>query len=75
MPVLCALQGLSSRFEQLLYLGSLVFKEESGYIGYFYHLLKPNEHYLPVWREVRVSLALYMYCARSPIHTSVFCAP
>lgn len=26
-------QGLSTRLDQLLHLGSLVFKEESGYIG------------------------------------------
>ena len=36
------------RFEQLLPLGSLVFKEESGYWGYYYHLFQPYEHYVPL---------------------------
>jgi hypothetical protein len=33
-------QGLSSRLDQLLPLGSLVLKEESGYTTYYHHLLK-----------------------------------
>ncbi|KAG2485476.1 hypothetical protein HYH03_015751 [Edaphochlamys debaryana] len=43
-------QGLSSKLEFLLTLGSLVFKEESGYEAYYHHLLKPNVHYVPVWK-------------------------
>uniref|UniRef100_A0A7S0WR46 Glycosyl transferase CAP10 domain-containing protein n=1 Tax=Chlamydomonas leiostraca TaxID=1034604 RepID=A0A7S0WR46_9CHLO len=44
-------QGLSSRFEQLLHLRSLVIREESGYRAYFYRLLKPREHYIPFWKD------------------------
>lgn len=33
-------QGLSSRLDQLLPLGSLIFKEESGYTTYYHHLLR-----------------------------------
>ncbi|KXZ41246.1 hypothetical protein GPECTOR_608g690 [Gonium pectorale] len=43
-------QGLSSRLEFLLTLGSLVLKEESGYVAYYHHLLRPYEHYVPVWK-------------------------
>lgn len=39
------------RLEQLLALGSLVFKEESGYHAFFHHLISPHQHYLPVWKE------------------------
>ncbi|GIL74228.1 hypothetical protein Vretimale_1982 [Volvox reticuliferus] len=42
-------QGLSSKLETLLTLGSLVMKEESGYMAFYHHLLKPFEHYVPVW--------------------------
>ena len=41
------------RLEQLLVMGSLVLKEESGYRAFFHHLIRPHEHYLPVWKEVR----------------------
>ncbi|PNW78714.1 hypothetical protein CHLRE_09g387652v5 [Chlamydomonas reinhardtii] len=43
-------QTCSSRLEQLLVLGSLVLKEESGYRAFFHHLIKPHEHYLPFWK-------------------------
>ncbi|EFJ49904.1 hypothetical protein VOLCADRAFT_89378 [Volvox carteri f. nagariensis] len=43
-------QGLSSKLETLLTLGSLVMKEESGYMAFYHHLLKPFEHFVPVWR-------------------------
>ena len=36
------------RLEQLLPLGSVVFKEESGYRGFYHTLLKPYEHYIPL---------------------------
>ncbi len=45
-------QGLSSRLDQLLPLGSLVVKEESGYYGYYHHLMKPYTHYVPFWKKV-----------------------
>ncbi|KAG1665547.1 hypothetical protein FOA52_000693 [Chlamydomonas sp. UWO 241] len=35
-------QALSSRIDLLLPLNSLVFKEESGYTTFYYHLLKPK---------------------------------
>lgn len=44
-------QSCSSRLEQLLVMGSVVLKEESGYHSFFHHLLKPHQHYLPVWSE------------------------
>ncbi|KAG2496588.1 hypothetical protein HYH03_005410 [Edaphochlamys debaryana] len=44
--------ALSSRLEQLLTLGSLVVKEESGLIAFYHHLLRPHEHYLPFWQQV-----------------------
>ena len=42
---------LFGRFEQLLPLGSVVLKEESGYRGFYHHLLKPYEHFIPFWKE------------------------
>jgi hypothetical protein len=45
------LPACCDRFEQLLHLNSLVFKEESGYRAYFYHLLRPYEHYVPIWKK------------------------
>ena len=36
------------RLEQLLPLNSVVLKEESGYRGFYHHLLKPYEHYVPL---------------------------
>ncbi|KAG2495878.1 hypothetical protein HYH03_006116 [Edaphochlamys debaryana] len=39
----------SSRLEQLLALGGMVVKEESGYRSFYYPLLRPNEHYVPFW--------------------------
>ena len=44
-------QGLSSRFEQLMPLNSLIFKEESGYSTFYYPLLQPYTHYVPFWKE------------------------
>jgi len=44
-------QGLSSRLDQLLPLNSVVFKEESGYRGFYHHLLEPEVHYLPFWKD------------------------
>ncbi|KAG2495992.1 hypothetical protein HYH03_005916 [Edaphochlamys debaryana] len=43
-------QGISSRLEQLLPIGSLVFKEASGYYAYYYRtLLKPGVNMLEFW--------------------------
>ncbi|GLC40227.1 hypothetical protein PLESTM_001017600 [Pleodorina starrii] len=42
-------QALSSRMEVLLPLGSLVFKERSGYYAYYYHLLKHRENVMMFW--------------------------
>ncbi|GAX81868.1 hypothetical protein CEUSTIGMA_g9296.t1, partial [Chlamydomonas eustigma] len=44
-------QTCSSRLEQLLVMGSLVMKEESGYQAFYHHLMKPHVHYMPVWKE------------------------
>ncbi|KAG2441465.1 hypothetical protein HXX76_003087 [Chlamydomonas incerta] len=44
-------QGLSSKLEFLLALGSLVLKEDSGYMAYYHHLLEPGVHFLPVWKN------------------------
>mmetsp|Transcript_11697 Transcript_11697/g.25086 ORF Transcript_11697/g.25086 Transcript_11697/m.25086 type:complete len:439 (-) Transcript_11697:325-1641(-) len=44
-------QSCSSRLEQLLALGSLVLKEESGYYAFFHRLLQPYQHYVPVWKK------------------------
>jgi len=44
-------QALSSRVDLLLPLNSLLLKEESGYKTFYYHLLKPEVHYLPVWKK------------------------
>lgn len=41
----------SSKLWQELSLGSLVFKEESGYYGYFDRLLVPFKHYVPWFRH------------------------
>ena len=47
------IDGISctSKLEQMLPLGSLIFKEESGYRGFFHRLLVPFEHYVPYWRH------------------------
>jgi hypothetical protein len=42
------------RLDQLLPLGSLIFKESSGYRAFYHHLLKPHEHYVPFWDKVSV---------------------
>ena len=52
-------QSCSSRLEQIMTMGSLIFKEESGYYPFFHRLLRPlggkggaeDGHYLPVWRQ------------------------
>lgn len=44
-------QSVSSRVEQLMALNSVMFKEESGYSTFYYHLLKPYVNYVPVWKE------------------------
>ncbi|KAG1679647.1 hypothetical protein FOA52_006164 [Chlamydomonas sp. UWO 241] len=44
-------QSCSSRLEQLLVMGSVVLKEESGYRAFYHHLLAPYGHYLPFWVE------------------------
>lgn len=44
-------QACSSRLEQLLPLGSLVFKEDSGYWAFYHHLLQPHKHYMPFWKK------------------------
>ena len=36
------------RLDQLLPYSSLVIKEESGYRGFYHHLMKPYEHYVPL---------------------------
>ena len=41
----------SSKLEQELPLGSLIFKEQSGYRSFFHRLLVPYEHYVPYWRH------------------------
>ncbi len=41
-----------TRLEQLLALGSLTVKEESGYVAFFHHLLKPMVHYAPFYIKV-----------------------
>ncbi|GIL62973.1 hypothetical protein Vafri_17137 [Volvox africanus] len=43
-------QTCSSRLEQLMVLGSLVVKEESGYEAFFHHIIQPYKHYLPFWK-------------------------
>jgi hypothetical protein len=40
----------SSKLEQELPLGSLVFKEMSGYRSFFHRLLRPFVHYVPFWK-------------------------
>ncbi|KAG2453556.1 hypothetical protein HYH02_001775 [Chlamydomonas schloesseri] len=46
-------QGISSRLEQLLPLGSAVFKQASGYYAYYYRtLLKHRVNTIEFWREV-----------------------
>ncbi|KAG2488892.1 hypothetical protein HYH03_012522 [Edaphochlamys debaryana] len=43
-------QGISSRLEQLLPMGSLVFKEASGYYAYYYKtLLQPGVNIVEFW--------------------------
>ena len=32
-------------------LGSLVFKEASGYRAFYHRLLKPFQHYVPFWEQ------------------------
>ena len=41
----------SSKLEQELPLGSLIFKESSGYRSFFHRLLTPYEHDVPYWRH------------------------
>ncbi|KAG2454232.1 hypothetical protein HYH02_001266 [Chlamydomonas schloesseri] len=46
-------QGISSRLEQLLPMGSAVFKEASGYYAYYYRtLLKHRVNIIEFWRKV-----------------------
>ena len=40
----------SSKLEQELPLGSLVFKEVSGYRSFYHRLLRPFVHYVPFWK-------------------------
>ncbi|GLI62738.1 hypothetical protein VaNZ11_005470 [Volvox africanus] len=48
-------QGISSRLEQLLSLGSLVFKEASGYYAYYYRsLLQHRVSLVEFWRDEEV---------------------
>ena len=44
------------RLEQLMVMGSVVLKEESGYRAFFHHLMKPYEHYIPIWKEVNMAV-------------------
>ena len=39
----------SSKLEQVLAVGSLVFLEQSGYRSFFHRLLRPFQHYVPFW--------------------------
>ena len=60
----------SSKLEQSLAVGSLVFKEESGYRSFFHRLLRPFVHYVPFWRERPQALplpasALHPHCSRT----------
>ena len=41
----------SSKLEQVLAVGSLVFLEQSGYRSFFHRLLKPFQHYIPFWQH------------------------
>ena len=41
----------TSKLEQMLPLGSLIMKEQSGYRSFFHRLLVPFEHYVPYWRH------------------------
>ncbi|GIL69192.1 hypothetical protein Vretimale_12585 [Volvox reticuliferus] len=48
-------QGISSRLEQLLSLGSLVFKEASGYYAYYYRsLLQHRVNLVEFWKDEEV---------------------
>lgn len=40
------------RFPYLLAGGSLIFKQTSKYYEHFYHLLKPEEHYIPIEEDL-----------------------
>eukprot|EP00798_Chlamydomonas_sp_ICE-L_P003146 gene3146-13158_t len=44
-------QALSSRMDQVMPLGSLIFKNESAYCAVYHHLIKPYEHYIPFWER------------------------
>ena len=54
------------RLEQLMVMGSLILKEESGFRAFYHGLLRPYKHYLPVWKEVRrvsfPELACWPHC-------------
>ena len=39
----------SSKLEQVLGLGSLVFVEQSGYRSFYHRLMQPFKHYIPFW--------------------------
>jgi hypothetical protein len=41
----------SNRFAKLLHLNSVVLKEDSEWMEYFYGLLHPGEHYLPIFNR------------------------
>eukprot|EP00798_Chlamydomonas_sp_ICE-L_P002552 gene2552-4126_t len=58
-------QALSSRQEQLMTLGSLIFKEESGYTTFYYHLMKPYKHYMPFWERTPDNLFERLEWAKS----------
>ena len=45
---------LSERFAKLLHTNSVVMKEDSPWIEYFYPMLKPFEHYLPIFNRSAV---------------------
>jgi hypothetical protein len=51
-PYAWLFHGSPHRLEQLLALGSLVIKEESGYQAFYHHLLQPGVHYVPFWKKV-----------------------
>ncbi len=40
------------RLEQLLAMGSLVVREESGFRAFYHHLLQPGVHYVSFWKRV-----------------------
>jgi hypothetical protein len=53
------------RFEQLLPMGSLIFKQDSAYFSYYSHLLQPFKHYVPFWQQVPEELLAQLEWAKA----------